>query len=78
MNERVQEEPTVLAEPASPQHYKELWRQRQLEKAQALIALVQSWRAEDEAEDQEKLETDWETFKKALDEDRPSDRKLFP
>jgi hypothetical protein len=78
MNEHVQEGISSLAAPAPAQDYKTLWRQRQLQKAQTLIALMQSWRAEDAAEDQEKLAADWEAFQKALNEDRPSNRKLFP
>ena len=41
---------------------------------QALIQLLRSWR---ESDDQERIET-WEYLKQALDEDRLSDRKLFP
>jgi hypothetical protein len=40
----------------------------------AAIQLLQSWR---EADEQEQQET-WEYLKRALDEDRLSDRKLFP
>lgn len=38
------------------------------------IALLRRWK---EANDDEQRET-WEFLKKALDEDRPSGRKLFP
>jgi hypothetical protein len=41
---------------------------------QALIQLLRSWR---ESDDQERIET-WEYLKHALDEERLSDRKLFP
>lgn len=40
------------------------------------VALLQSWVIEDTHEQQEQRET-WEYLKKALDEDRLSDRKLF-
>lgn len=40
----------------------------------AAISLLQSWRNEDK---QEQRET-WEFLKQAIDEDRLSDRKLFP
>lgn len=46
------------------------WEQR----VQATIDLLQSWQ---EGDEQEQRET-WEYLKKALDEDRPSQRKLFP
>jgi hypothetical protein len=41
---------------------------------QALIQLLRSWR---ESDDEERIET-WKYLKHALDEDRLSDRKLFP
>ena len=41
------------------------------------LALLQSWDVEEYPERQEQRET-WEYLKKALDEDRLSDRKLFP
>lgn len=41
---------------------------------QALIELLRSWR---EGDEQEQKST-WEYLKQALDEDRLSDRKLFP
>lgn len=41
---------------------------------ESAVALLQSWNDEDE---QEQRET-WEFLKTALDEDRLSDRKLFP
>lgn len=41
------------------------------------LALLQSWDVEESPERQEQRET-WEYLKKALDEDRLSDRKLFP
>jgi hypothetical protein len=43
---------------------------------QAAIDLLRSWR-EDEGDEQEQRET-WEFLKTALDEDRLSDRPLFP
>jgi excisionase family DNA binding protein len=47
----------------------------QARKNQAAIELLRSWR--EEGDEQEQRET-WEYLKKALDEDRLSDRKLFP
>jgi hypothetical protein len=41
------------------------------------LAMLQSWDVEEYPERQEQRET-WEYLKKALDEDRLSDRKLFP
>ncbi len=40
------------------------------------LALLQSWNVEESPEQQEQRDT-WEYLKKALDEDRLSDRKLF-
>lgn len=45
----------------------------QQQKREQAIELLQSWREDDE---QEQKET-WEYLKIALDQDRPSDRKLF-
>ena len=44
------------------------------EKNRALIQLLRSWR---EGDEQEQRST-WEYLKQALDEDRLSERKLFP
>lgn len=52
-------------------------RQQQIEKNQGLIALLDSWMEATEEEVMEQRET-WEYLKRALDEDRPSYRKLFP
>lgn len=41
------------------------------------LALLQSWNVEESPERDEQRET-WEFLKHALDEDRLSDRKLFP
>ena len=41
------------------------------------LALLQSWYVEESAEREEQRET-WKYLKQALDEDRLSDRKLFP
>jgi len=41
------------------------------------LALLQSWNVEESPERDEQRET-WEFLKQALDEDRLSDRKLFP
>ena len=46
----------------------------QSQKNRALIQLLRSWR---EGDEQEQRST-WEYLKKALDEDRLSERKLFP
>jgi hypothetical protein len=52
-------------------------RQQQIEKNQGLIVLLDSWMEATEEEVMEQRET-WEYLKRALDEDRPSYRKLFP
>ncbi len=44
------------------------------QKNRALIQLLRSWR---EGDEQEQKNT-WEYLKQALDEDRSSERKLFP
>jgi hypothetical protein len=41
------------------------------------LALLQSWNVEESPERDEQRET-WEFLKQTLDEDRLSDRKLFP
>jgi hypothetical protein len=41
------------------------------------LALLQSWYVEESPEREEQRET-WDYLKQALDEDRLSDRKLFP
>ena len=41
------------------------------------LALLQSWYVEESPEREEQRET-WDYLKQALDDDRPSDRKLFP
>jgi hypothetical protein len=46
----------------------------QSQKNRALIQLLRSWREGDEEEQQ----NTWEYLKQALDEDRLSERKLFP
>jgi len=46
---------------------------RQVQNA-AAIALLDEWSAGDEREQR----VTWETVRRALDEDRTSDRKLFP
>jgi hypothetical protein len=67
---------TPLTEPAPLN--RDFWEREQAERNQALIALIQSWCEEDAAEDPEKLQAEWDELKQALDEDRLSDRKLFP
>jgi hypothetical protein len=52
-------------------------RQRQIEKNQSLITLLDSWVNVSEEEAQAQKET-WEFLKRALEEDRSSYRKLFP
>ena len=47
------------------------------EQIERAINLLDSWCEVDEAQVQEQRET-WEYLKKVLDEDRLSDRKLFP
>lgn len=44
-------------------------------KNQALAELLRSWREEGDEEEQKE---EWEFLRRALDEDRLSDRKLFP
>jgi|SRR5450755_702643 hypothetical protein len=46
----------------------------QSQKSRALIQLLRSWREGDEQEQR----TTWEYLKHAIDEDRLSERKLFP
>ncbi len=61
-------------------HHKngDIWQQHQMEKNRALIALVESWYEEDSQRDAQEVQVEWDEFKKALDADRLSDRKLFP
>ncbi len=49
-------------------------RKRPSRQVQSAIALLRSWQ---EGDAEEQRET-WEFLRKALDEDRPSYRKLFP
>jgi hypothetical protein len=53
---------------------REAKRQEQIRRNQALIELLNEWDQEDPEEQRETLEF----LMKALDEDRPSYRKLFP
>ncbi len=53
---------------------REAKRQEQIRRNQALIDLLNEWDQEDAEEQRETLEF----LMKALDEDRPSYRKLFP
>ncbi len=60
----------------SPQDFsREEWWPEQMEKNHALAAMIESWITE--GDEQEQSET-LETLMRALDEDRLSDRKLFP
>ena len=56
----------------------DLWREEQLKRNQALIAMIEAWDAEDAQEDPEVMRAEWEAFKRALDEDRLPGQKLFP
>lgn len=62
----------------SPVSILALLREEQMKRNQALIALIESWVAEDLQEDPEKLRSEWEELKRALDESRPEGQKLFP
>jgi hypothetical protein len=53
-------------------------RRLQREKNQALIDLLRSWLDETDPEVIREQRETWEFLKQALDEDRPSYRKLFP
>ena len=53
-------------------------RQRQIEKNQAAIALLDSWLNETDPEVIREQQETWEYLKRVLDEDRLSYRKLFP
>jgi hypothetical protein len=53
-------------------------RRRQREKNQAAIDLLDSWLNETDPDVIREQRETWEFLKKALDEDRPSYRKLFP
>ena len=49
-----------------------------LQRHLALVQLLKSWREEDEKEDEQEQRDTWEQLKQALDQDRLSNRKLFP
>lgn len=55
------------------QHVQDEQRKEQMRRNQAVIDLLNAWEREDAEEQRETLEF----LMKALDEDRPSDRKLF-
>lgn len=57
------------------QNLEDHFAQIQRERREKSIALVQSWI--DEGDEEEQSET-WEYLVRVLDEDRTSDRKLFP
>jgi hypothetical protein len=65
-------QPATRSQGAHEQTPEEL-RQAQIERNQAAIALLNSWMEEDEDEQRETFAF----LKRALDEDRPSYRKLF-
>ncbi len=68
----MQQPSTHANEPDAEQ--RETQRQEQIRRNQALIDLLNEWDQEDAEEQRETLEF----LMKALDEDRPSYRKLFP
>ena len=49
-----------------------------LQRHLALVQLLKSWSEEDEREDEQEQRDTWEQLKQALDQDRLSNRKLFP
>ena len=53
----------------------EVARQEQIKRNQVVIELLRSW--EEEGDEEEQTET-WEYLRTALDEDRLSNRPLFP
>ena len=53
-------------------------RQRQIELNQPTIALLKSWLEDDQEDSEEEQKAALEWLMAALDEDRPSNRKLFP
>ena len=53
-------------------------RRQQIEKNQAAIARLRSWRETTDPEEIQDQKETWEFLKQALDEDRLSYRKLFP
>jgi hypothetical protein len=55
----------------------EEWRQRQIELNQPAIALLKSWLEEDQEDSPDEQRAALEWLMAAIDEDRPSDRKLF-
>lgn len=59
---------------ASEEELREMRRQEQIRRNQAAIEMLKEWQREDPEEQRETLEF----LMKALDEDRPSHRKLFP
>jgi len=68
----MQQPNTPVREPTDEE--REARRQEQIRRNQALIALLD----ELEQEDPEEQRATWEFVKRALDDDRPSYRKLFP
>lgn len=52
----------------------------QVEKNKAALEVLRAWRKQNATDDPKEIErrqSDWEEFKTVLDEDRPSERKLF-
>lgn len=68
--------PTITSMPSTQNGVDEQERALWVEKSQALGRLIQSW-LDDEESTEEQRET-LECLMQALDEDRLSDRKLFP
>ncbi len=67
------QQPSVLPQKLTSEE-REAKRQEQIRRNQGLIDLLD----ELEQEDPEDQRATWEFLKRALDEDRPSSRKLFP
>ena len=60
-----------------PVHHRDISDEEWSVRAENAIRLLESWYDGDEEEARDQRET-WEFLKKALDEDRLSNRKLFP
>ena len=63
-----------MQQPLPSRHDNEQRRKEQILRNQAVVDLLNSWEQEDPEEQRETLEY----LVKALDQDRPSSRKLFP
>ncbi len=78
MSTRTHKKPVPVRRRNHQTNNQNLDQQREMQRNQALIQLVQSWADEDALEDPEKLRAEWEEFKQGLDAARPDDQKLFP